>query len=218
MKSFETFIQHLKKEIDKPLPGKEVQFLMAPKVRLELLNAIKDYSSARESSVLILLYPFKDQVHSILTLRPEYQGFHSRQISFPGGKRENEDENNEATALRETNEEVGINSNKIELIGKLSDHYVYPSNFLIHPFIGIALEKPEFVPEKKEVEKIIEYPINQLIKPDTKQKKKISLSNGFKILAPYYAIEDQIVWGATAMILSEFEYVLSKIKEFNPEF
>jgi 8-oxo-dGTP pyrophosphatase MutT (NUDIX family) len=207
-----TFTSKLKKELQKPLPGRTVQLAMSSLRRLRELSLFSDQSQAVKSSVLILLYPGSpdDSIHLVLTLRPTYDGIHSGQISLPGGKYESSDMDLRATALRETREEIGIDTGKVELIGKLSELYIPPSNYIVQPFIGYSLTPLVFNPNPMEVEKIIEIHVEDLLDGKNIKKKRIHLRTGIHILAPCYIIDGNVIWGATAMILSEFRELVKR--------
>jgi 8-oxo-dGTP pyrophosphatase MutT (NUDIX family) len=200
---FNQFIHSLEQRLQQPLPGMEAQFKMASQFRLPSDLEFYDLSKARKGAVLILLYPHEDKINTILTLRPSYDGVHSGQVSFPGGKLDPEDENLAAAALREAEEEVGLNRNNIKLIGNLSNLYIPPSNFLVSPFVGIMNKKPVLIKNEREVEKIIEVPITYFLDESIKGKKMITPREFVTFEAPYYDVEGHTVWGATAMILSE---------------
>ncbi len=139
----------------------------------------------------------------ILTLRPQYQGVHSGQISFPGGKREEKDRNFMDTALRETYEEIGISPSNISVMGKITSLYIPPSNFLVHPYLGIINDKTyNFTRQKSEVEQILQVNFNQLLSRGAIREQEIS-TRGFKIKVPVFPVGDKIIWGATAMMISE---------------
>jgi 8-oxo-dGTP pyrophosphatase MutT (NUDIX family) len=143
-----------------------------------------------------------------LIKRPTYAGVHSGQIAFPGGKMEPEDESLSVTAIREAWEEVGILPEEVKLIGPISDLFVPASNFLVSPIIGYSEKKPLFVPELKEVDRIIETPLELLLHLETRKQRTLEVGGKIKLDAPYFDIENEIVWGATAMILGEFLQVL----------
>ena len=140
-------------------------------------------------------------------LRPTYEGIHSGQISLPGGKYELTDSDLSVTALREAQEEIGVDSKKVRLIGRLSELYIPPSNYIVQPFVGVLETEPAFTPDPKEVERIIEIRLEDLLDEKNKRKKRILLRTGTSILAPCYIIDGNTIWGATAMILSEFREI-----------
>jgi 8-oxo-dGTP pyrophosphatase MutT (NUDIX family) len=165
---------------------------------------------ARQSAVLILLYPRENQWHVVFILRPTYSGVHSGQIGFPGGKAEPEDENLEQTALREAEEEIAADRNTIEVVGSLSPLYVPPSNYLIHPYVGLqSLHKP-FMPEEKEVAEIVEVPLHFLLNNEVLKDASIVVREGSYRQVKGYQLEKHLVWGATGMILHEFILLLKE--------
>ena len=167
-------------------------------------------SPAKPGSVLILLYEEKGQVMFPLTKRPEYLGTHGGQISLPGGKTEGAETRIE-TALREAEEEIGVPASKVQILGLLTEFFVIPSNFLITPVIGYLNEVPDFKPDSKEVKKIIYTSLNDLLRDGAVQTKEIMAGNMFPMSAPHFEIENEIVWGATAMMLNEFRMVVREI-------
>ncbi|MBV2245544.1 MAG: CoA pyrophosphatase [Lentimicrobium sp.] len=156
------------------------------------------------SSVLVLLYREEDSVKLVFTKRCEYEGIHSGQVSFPGGKAEPEDSGLIDTALRETQEEIGLFSKDIDIIGKLSDLYVPPSNFIIRPFVGIYEGLPHFIPNPEEVAEIFSVPLSYLLHYGEQINHPVTMSNGMKMQVPGFKFGHHLIWGATAMILSEF--------------
>lgn len=164
----------------------------------------------RPGSVLILLYPDGDQIKFPLTIRPDYLGTHGGQISFPGGKAE-EGEDHIETALREGEEEIGINRNDIKVVGTLSEFFVIPSNFVVKPVVAIAERRPDFVADPFEVVRIIEGNLDDLIKEDAVRTKEILAAKLYPMMAPHFEIEGEIVWGATAMMLNEFRLVIKSL-------
>ncbi|MBP6333908.1 MAG: CoA pyrophosphatase [Bacteroidia bacterium] len=201
----------LKHRLGLPLPGQEAQFRMANVERQLNLARYKIPADAKSSSVLILLYEDDGRIKIPLILRPENSGIHSGQVSLPGGKVEPGDANLIHTALRETEEEIGVPSSSIEMIGKLTQLYIPPSNFLVHPHLGILVSHADFIPDKTEVAKIIPLDIEELMDEEKVKEKDIKLSNGQTIRTPYYMIEGETVWGATAMILSELKSLLYEV-------
>jgi 8-oxo-dGTP pyrophosphatase MutT (NUDIX family) len=208
---FTPFIHSLEQRLQQTLPGAEAQFKMASQFRLPIDMEQFDLSKARKGAVLILLYPHGDKINTVLTLRPSYDGVHSGQVSFPGGKLDPEDESLAAAALREAEEEVGLNRNEVTLIGNLTDLYIPPSNFLVSPFVGIMDKKPVLTKNEREVEKIIEVPITYFLDESIKGKKMITPREFVSFEAPYYDVEGHTVWGATAMMLSEMMEVIRQL-------
>lgn len=161
--------------------------------------------SPRLGGVLLLLYPRPPdgELTVVLTQRPHYPGVHSGQISFPGGRHE-PPETLQATALRETHEEIGVPAESVTLLGELTRVYILPSDFEVHPFVGYhAGGRPSFVPDPREVAALIEVPLRRLLDPATRHEEEWQL-RGAAVAVPFFAIDEHKVWGATAMMLSEF--------------
>lgn len=206
-------IQVLERVLKSPLPGKSAQMNMSPvPVDVRRFETVLPINH-RKSGVLILFYPEKSGTYFPLIKRPEYVGFHSGQVAFPGGKMEISDENIVQTALREAEEEVGVDRNLVQVLGKLSDLYIPTSNFLVSPIIGFLEKKPEFIPEAKEVSRVIQTELPLLFSPEIKKRKILTLGPNLNLDTPYFEIDGEIVWGATAMILSELIQVLQSAEE-----
>ncbi len=200
-------IDRVRRALMQPLPGLPAQLRMSPPGRVITLPA---GSMPREAGVLVLLYPSHGELHFVLTRRTDRLGNHSGQISFPGGRREAGDVDLAATALREANEELGIEAAGVEIIAMLTELYVPPSNYVIHPVVGLARQTPAFTPQPDEVAEVIETPLAQLLDPSIKgtvPRPLVSLQ-GQVVKAPAYRLAGHEVWGATAMVLSEFEALL----------
>ncbi len=205
-------IQNLKYQLSQVLPGRPAQYKMAFSKRANYPPPPLD---AKIACVLSLLYPKDGEWHIVLIERmsTNKNDRHSGQISFPGGGLESSDASLEAGALREANEEVGVNADHIELLGKLTDIYIPVSNFLVHPFVGKLDYTPQFIPQQSEVKSILEVPLSLLNDPKTIQKTEIKISTNTTLKnVPYYNIQNHVVWGATAMMLSEFLTVLEKVE------
>ncbi|WP_337964886.1 CoA pyrophosphatase [uncultured Flavobacterium sp.] len=206
---FKDFLQHVPDLIPVELPALSSHLKMAPKERIESLkNHDFNAENPRIAAVMMLFYPKNGKTHLVLIVRNAYNGVHSSQIAFPGGKYETTDANFEETALRETHEEVGVMPNKIEVIKHFSPMYIPPSNFLVHPFLGISKEELSFYPDVREVADIIELPLSVFLDDEIIIEATLSTSYGNNILVPAFNIQNHIVWGATAMILSELRDVL----------
>lgn len=131
---------------------------------------------------------------------------HKGQISFPGGKREKDDVDLAASAVRETEEEIGVHRESIRVLRTLTPLYIPVSNFLVHPFLGITDVLPTFVPQPEEVDDILEVPLRDILDPTRRRQIDIPIQSGLTLQnVPYYDLGGQVVWGATAMILSEFQ-------------
>lgn len=205
------FVDKLERRLKQPLPGEEAQRLMAPRPVDEQRFDFKQRSDAKLGSVMILFYPDHDKLHVPFILRPTYEGVHSGQVSLPGGKYEPEDRDLLETAKRETQEEIGVDGDRIRLIGALSEMYITVSNFKVLPVVGYIDHKPTFVPEIKEVERIIESPLEHIL--DQRRKEKdIIVGDNYVIRSPYFDIDGEVIWGATAMMLSELITLIKEIE------
>ena len=200
---FSQLIKKLQKELEKELPGIAAHLIMAPKMRLPSTYTLEN---AVKSSVLILLYLKNEIIHFVLIERTKDHSVHSRQISFPGGRYENTDKNLINTAIRETYEEIGVESNEFKVIGQLSEIYIPPSNYLVLPVLAFSTKKINFKPSPHEVNKIIEIYLDDLLNPNNCTNSIFNKT----IEAPCYNLNKKLVWGATAMILSEFSMILKR--------
>jgi 8-oxo-dGTP pyrophosphatase MutT (NUDIX family) len=205
---FEQAIIFLTNGLKKPLPGQPAQKTMSP-LPIDPRRFNFNFSeSPKRGGVLILIYPDADEAFFPLIKRPVYAGVHSGQIAFPGGKMELEDKDISYTAVREAWEEVGVLPKDVRLLGQISDLFIPASNFLVSPIIGYTERKPDFVLEIKEVDRIIETPLKQLLNLEIRKQKILEIGGQFKLNTPYFDISNEVVWGATAMILEEFIQVL----------
>ena len=196
-------IETLKRE----LPGERAHRLMLPHGR-ELYPSA-DNNSVIQSSVLLLLFPYNEKIHTCLIQRPSSMRNHGGQIAFPGGRKEPLDKDLIETALRESFEEVGTDRNQLEVIGALTPLYVNVSNFTINPFIGWSETVPEFKIDSREVDEIFIVPIEKFAHHTAYQLREVTTINGtFEV--PGFYIDQLFVWGATAMIISEFNEVFEK--------
>lgn len=192
------------------LPGQTSHFKMVPPFRQELIKKQGKYiKDAKRSAVLALLYPdASNDTRVVLILRKAYEGVHSGQISFPGGRVEEHDRSLEYTALRETYEEVGVPMESVQIIKSLTDVYIPPSNFFVQPFLGFASAMPSFVRQEEEVEEILEIKLLDVLNDDFLITKSVSTSYKVDVEVPAFNLNGHIVWGATAMMLSEIKDIL----------
>jgi len=209
---FEQFLNKIDLVAKQPLFASDAHLKMAPLERVQYLqNYNYSVHNPKASAVLSLFYPKNNRAHLLLIVRSSYPGVHSSQIAFPGGKKELEDLNLQETALREANEEVGISPSEIEIVKQWSDLYIPPSNFMVSSFMGIATHTPNFILQPAEVSAVIELPVTDLLNDALVQNVKMSTSYATDILVPAFVIENHIVWGATAMILSEIKETLKSV-------
>ncbi|KQO22383.1 NUDIX hydrolase [Flavobacterium sp. Leaf82] len=213
---FQDFLQYVPNLIPVELPAVAAHIKMAPKERIQALkNQDLKIENPRIAAVMMLFYPKERKTHLVLIVRNAYNGVHSSQIAFPGGKYESTDASYEETALRETQEEVGVLPEKIEVIKHFTPMYIPPSNFLVHPYLGISKEELLFYPDSREVASIIELPLSVFLDDEIIVEAKLSTSYANDTLVPAFSIQNHIVWGATAMILSELRDVLKSTFEGN---
>ena len=206
--NFDSFLAKIPQLKTQKLGGLAAQFKLAPALRLQYDTDKITANQPKKAAVLALFYPNKDyETCFLLTERATYKGIHSAQISFPGGKVDEKDLNLAATALRETFEEVGVPSKEIQIIREITNVYIPPSNFLATPFLGFSLKKPSFS-KNHEVENIIEISVNSLLNEHCISNINLSTSYAKNIDVPCFQFNKIIVWGATAMMLSEIKELL----------
>ncbi|GAB4034206.1 NUDIX hydrolase [Spirosoma jeollabukense] len=203
--SFQTFTEDLQKRLKKPLPGESAHQKMASTARYRL--GIKPNERTRRSAVLICFYPYQNSIYLPLILRPQYDGVHAGQMAFPGGRMERIDENLTRTALREAQEEVGIRVSDVKVLGLLTELFIPPSNFYVQPVVGVLPYRPDFYPDPREVEAVVEVDLHQLLDETIVGDSKIEV-RGITVDAPFYQIQGYRVWGATAMMISELLMVI----------
>lgn len=210
---YKQFNIQLKERLSLALPGIAAQAHMAPPQRFPKnhTQVYKPNTNTRIGCVLLLLYPDQGQVHFPLIVRPEYEGVHSGQVALPGGKKDEDDEDFIATALRETSEEIGVDVERTSVLGRLSELYIPPSNFIVHPIVAAIDNKPTFNPDEREVAKMITVDLMSL-RGDAKREVKEVQWKGQTVNLPFYNIDNHTVWGATAMILGEFLTIIDELQ------
>lgn len=183
--------------------GQAAQQKMVPSPRRSIRPPQRP-GQARLGAVLVLLYYRDAKLYLVLTRRPDSLDAHAGQISFPGGRHE-APETLEMTALRETHEEVGVSPAELTVLGELTPLYIYPSDFEVHPFVAwySGGGRPHFVPDEREVAEIIEVPLHHLLDAATRKEETWEI-RGIELQVPYFQVQEHKVWGATAMMLSEF--------------
>ena len=204
------FPEQLARRLAEPLPGRAVQRELEPE-----LSHGRHYapppSTARAAAVLALLYPKDDQWHVPLTVRPESMVDHGGQVSFPGGMIE-AGETSQQAALRELSEELGVASDAVELLGKLSPTYLYVSNFAITPWVGVVDRLPEMHSSPAEVDEVLEVPLAHLLDPANVGQQTHN-HRGIRFYAPHYAWGEHRIWGATSMMLAELVAIVGELAD-----
>lgn len=207
------FIEKLTQQLKKPLPGRQAQLKMAHFDRKTVLKDIEIPKKVKVASTLTLLVPRDGEWYIALMQRVVMKGDkHSGQISFPGGRVEESDPTLEYAALRETEEEIGVPMTSIQPLGRMTQMFIPVSNFVVHPFIGYVKDIPNYIPDGKEVQQVIEMPLNDFLAKDAIKYTELKMPNGhvFKNV-PYFDAQGHVVWGATAMMLSEFREILQSM-------
>jgi 8-oxo-dGTP pyrophosphatase MutT (NUDIX family) len=202
----DSFPELLSRRLKAALPGREAQLLMAPRPR-RLEPHVQSRKPPAEAAVLVLTYPHSEHLYIVLTQRTAHLASHSSQISLPGG-RTTRGETVEQGALREAKEELALPPECVRIIGRLTPLPVFSSNHLIHPVVAWAVERPAFVPNPQEVEEILEIPLHSLAQS---AKREIWHQQGIERDVPYFQFQDYKIWGATAMVLSEFLSVIDSL-------
>lgn len=209
---FSDFTNYIPKLLNEQLPAVAAHLKMAPIERKASLEP--DYylkNNPRNSAVMMLFYPKGGEATMVLTKRNTYAGVHSAQISFPGGKAELTDKDLAYTALRETQEEIGLEPKDIHIVMPFTKIYIPPSNFLVSPFLGLMQREPVFKPDPTEVAEIIELPLDLLLDDGIVKNVPLKTSYADEIFVPAFNVGNHIVWGATAMILSELKETIKSV-------
>jgi len=207
-----SFLEQFKRELQLNLPGEAAHQKMTSIYRPLSSLALKSALEIRESAVAVILCLNNGQIECILTQRTEYNGNHSGQISFPGGKKDPSDLDLEETARRESFEEIGIPVDSGIFLGQLTDVFIPVSGFLVKPFVFYHHQLPEFIRNEREVAEILTFPLFDLKKEELISKMEVHLPDGsvFRDI-PYFDLANKKVWGATAFILSEIREILFSI-------
>lgn len=205
-----SFSAKLSERLRLPLPGNLAHEPLRATPVGKIMPKFDHPAPPKPGSVLILLYEEGGKIKFPLTKRHDYLGTHGGQISLPGGKTE-PGEDYIQTALREGEEEIGVRSNDMQVIGRLSDFFVIPSNFMIVPVVAYDLTRPKFIPQESEVVKILKGDLDDLLRDDAVQTKEILAAKTYPMHAPHFLIDGEIVWGATAMMLNEMRMVVREL-------
>lgn len=208
-------IRQLEERLKQPLPGRPAQSRFAPVLRNQFKEAGE---TARKAAVLALFYPKKNQWHLVFIERGNHNpnDRHRGQISFPGGKLEPEDPSLLHTALRETEEEVGLPARDVRVLGEMTSLYIPASDFHVSPFVGWVDYAPTFIPEEAEVRSVLEVPLEHFYNKEHFGRKDIQVAPHLWLReVPFITFNQKVIWGATAMVLGEL-LELCKIWEDYP--
>ncbi|MBC3846836.1 CoA pyrophosphatase [Winogradskyella echinorum] len=210
---FNQFLESVVKIKHLDLFGETSHAKMSPPYRLELAEKMKEKAkSAKKAGVMSLFYPnAEDETYLVLILRKTYKGVHSAQVGFPGGRYEKEDDNLMVTAIRETEEEVGVPESLVEIIKTMSPLYIPPSNFIVHPYVAVSKTTPIFIKQETEVEDIIEVKLKDFLDEANCITTRVSTSFNVEVDVPAFKLNGHIVWGATAMMLGEIKDLLKQV-------
>ena len=210
---FNSFLDAVVKIKHLELFGELSHAKMSPPYRLELAKKMQAKAkSAKKAGVLALFYPNADfNTNFVLILRKTYKGVHSAQVGFPGGKYEEGDNDLMTTAMRETEEEVGVPTSILNIIKPMSPLYIPPSNFIVQPFLAVSEYKPLFRKQEDEVEDIIEVSLLDFLNDRNVLMTRVPTSYNVEVEVPAFKLNDHIVWGATAMMLSELKDLLKQV-------
>jgi 8-oxo-dGTP pyrophosphatase MutT (NUDIX family) len=202
-------VERLREAWQSPLPGHGKFLVFSGYERPDIDKVLAQQPPPRESAVLALLYPKAGTLYTMLMLRPTYDGVHSGQVSFPGGKRESVDASLMHTALREFGEETGATNTTVEVLGELSRVYIPPSRSLVTPYVGFAAELGDLAPDPHEVDRLIETPVDRLLESDVLKRGPLYIpALGRTTEVAYFDMEGHVVWGATALMLAELRELL----------
>ncbi|OMP32778.1 CoA pyrophosphatase [Mangrovimonas sp. DI 80] len=209
---FDAFTKLVSKIKNLPLPGEASQIKMSPPFRLEFMKQQEQaIRHSKNAGVMALFYPDeKLYTKLVLILRKTYKGVHSAQVGFPGGRYEQKDQNLEETALRETHEEIGVPMTDIDIVKPLTRLYIPPSNFTVYPFLGVTNKTPSFIKQEDEVEDLIEVPFGHFVDEGSLTSAFVNTSYKKNVEVPAFKLNNHIVWGATAMMLSELKDLLKQ--------
>jgi len=197
--------------IQNDLPGERAHLALIPE-RIQASTVFQKGMSYKNSAVSVLLFEENGIIQSVLIQRPKYDGAHSDQMAFPGGKVEPEDASFKVTALREMYEEIGFEDAHIAHLGNLTRVYIPVSQFMVYPHVFFTTKKVSFSANKREVASIVCFPLLDILNPDIFIKTTIPLQNGLTLKnMAAISIQNKIVWGATLLILNELRLCLKKL-------
>lgn len=209
---FDEFIKYAPKVLNVELPARNAHVKMVPPNREELLrNTDFTKITPKKAAVMMLFYPKETQTHLALILRTSYNGVHSSQIAFPGGKVEVEDFDLQQTALRETYEEIGVHPTNINVVRAFTEVYIPPSNYMVHPFFGYSHDELTFELQEDEVAGLVELPLKEFLDDKIIVTSTMKTSYAGSIEVPGFQVKEHFIWGATAMMLSELKETLKLV-------
>ncbi len=209
MNVLDALADRVRASLRRPLPGVDAQLRLAPRPRVGW-DPHRLPHGLRDAAALILLYPLDDAPHLLLTVRGGGLRHHTGQVSLPGGAVD-PGETIEAAALREAMEEVGVEPRGVDVLGRLTPLHVPVSGFLLHPVVGVAGRRPPFMPAPAEVARLLEVPLAHLLdgaRRRTEHQVRERAGRIVEMEVPFFDVEDEKVWGATAMILAELAALL----------
>ena len=209
---FDDFLLQVPKILNVELPATNAHRKMVPPNREELVkNTDFTKITPKKAAVMMLFYPKNSQTHLALIIRTPYDGVHSSQIAFPGGKIEPEDVDLKQTAIRETHEEIGVHPSNVVIIRPFTEVYIPPSNYMVYPFLGYSQSELEFQLQQDEVAGIVELPLVDFLDDRILVTNRMKTSYAGSIDVPGFQVEEHFIWGATAMMLSELKETLKMV-------
>lgn len=197
-------IERIRKGLATELPGHD-SFLKYTGYRRELIDeALRNEPAPRHSAVLIAIFSVGSTLRTVLIKRPEYDGAHSGQVAFPGGRKEPEDIDLEQTARREFTEETGASVDRFEVLGSMSQLYIPPSRSLVTPYVAVGTGPLDYEPDPIEVDLILETDLQEIMEPGIlKFTDRFVSTTRRRSPVPYFSVANEVVWGATAMMIAE---------------
>ena len=209
---FDDFLLQAPKILNVELPATNAHRKMVPPNREELIkNTDFTKITPKKAAVMMLFYPKNSQTHLALILRTTYNGVHSSQIAFPGGKVEPQDLDLSHTAIRETHEEIGVHPSNVILIRPFTKVYIPPSNYMVYPFLGYSQSELKFQLQQEEVSGIVELPLKEFLDDRIVVTNNMKTSYAGSIDVPGFQVNEHFIWGATAMMLSELKETLKMV-------
>ncbi len=201
----QSFLNKIKEELNKGVPGEASHVKMSPIDRITLKKRLELDEKIKESAVAVILhFNTTNKVECLLIQRSTYDGKHSGQIAFPGGKKDNTDINLEHTARREAFEEIGLQLSDQHYLGELTSVYIPVSNFLVQPVLYFHDSLPQLTLNEREVADIHSIKLDDLLNEESSSTMSVEFSNGIiHSNIPCFKINNQEIWGATALILNE---------------